>query len=479
MMAAARLIARDEWRYWQRSKLLRAAAVLSLILLVSAIAVTYDRVQAQAAQRSELQAAAETAFTTQPDRHPHRMVHYGHYVFRAPPPLAVIDPGVDRVTGTALFLEGHRQNSAAFPPAHADARAGALGHLTPAFVYQIILPLLLVLMAHGALTREREGGTGIALVSSGVSASTLWAGKALALLSAVGLLLVPLLLVSLGAALAGESLPLVGVYFLAYALYLSIWALGTLALSAAVTRSAVSLALALGAWALVTLVLPPTTSSLVRATLPTASRLADDVALAQELRSLGDGHNENDPAFSRLRANLLEEYEVERVEDLPVNFRGVVAQSAEADLTELMNRYADQRHAYEQRQARRLSTFGLLSPQLALRQFSRVGAGTDLATHHRFLQEGEAARFALVQQLNGLHANELRYTDDINRSRNAAAERRSRISAHHWRDLESFHFEVASAPARLASAAPSLLALILWGALTAFASLTVTRRSYG
>jgi len=60
------------------------------------------------------------------------MVHYGHYVFRAPPPLAMFDPGVDAVTGQSLFLEGHRQNSAMFADARAEARTGGFGALTPA-----------------------------------------------------------------------------------------------------------------------------------------------------------------------------------------------------------------------------------------------------------------------------------------------------------------------------------------------------------
>ena len=63
-----------------------------------------------------------------------------------------------------------------------------------------------------------------------------------------------------------------------------------------------------------------------------------------ELREVGDGHNAGAPQFMQLRANLLVQYDVERVEDLPVNFRGVVSEVAEADVTEVMNRFAEGTH---------------------------------------------------------------------------------------------------------------------------------------
>ena len=49
------------------------------------------------------------------------MVHYGHYVFRTPAPLARFDPGLDAVTGQSIFLEGHRQNTAMFAASGASA----------------------------------------------------------------------------------------------------------------------------------------------------------------------------------------------------------------------------------------------------------------------------------------------------------------------------------------------------------------------
>lgn len=155
-MSAVLRIALEEWRLWLRSRIVVAAALIIAVLLAATAALTIDRLTTQQAQRADQQVSAEQAFFSQPDRHPHRMVHYGHYAFRLPPPLAVFDPGVDAVTGQSIFLEGHRQNTAMFADAKASANTGGFTALTPANLYQVLLPLLIIIIGHGVILRERE-----------------------------------------------------------------------------------------------------------------------------------------------------------------------------------------------------------------------------------------------------------------------------------------------------------------------------------
>ena len=49
-----------------------------------------------------------------------------------------------------------------------------------------------------------------------------------------------------------------------------------------------------------------------------------------DLRKLGDGHDASDPAFEALKQRLLAEHGVDSVEELPMNFRGVVSEYNEA-----------------------------------------------------------------------------------------------------------------------------------------------------
>jgi ABC-2 type transport system permease protein len=461
-MKALLAIAAAEWRCWLRAKLALLGALAMAVLLVATTVLTHGRTQEARAERAQSQAQAEAAFWEQPDRHPHRMVHYGHYVFRAPAPLALLDPGLDAVTGQSIFLEGHRQNTAMFAAAGASADLGALSWLSPALVYQLFGPLLLILLGHATLVREREAGTLATLLAQGTPGRLLLAGKALALGAWLLLMLLPLALGALLAQHQGEpaasAWALVGVY----GLYLSVWAALTLIASALFQRRSAVLVALVALWIALNLVLPALAANAAAQTASGLGKLETDLKMLTELRKLGDGHNANDPAFARLRADLLAQYKVERPEDLPVNLRGVVAQYAEAKLTRTLNDYAERQMRAETAQAQALARWGWLTPALAVAEASRAVAGTDLVHHHRFLREAEALRYDFVQSLNRLHTEALAYSDDIRRSSDAAAERRTRVDAGHWQLLRRFEFRPDAAEARIAQARGPLHMLLLW-----------------
>ncbi len=459
------VIATAEWRYWLRSRLALGGALLITALLLTTTAATTLRLQNETAERSDQQAKAETAFLTQPDRHPHRMVHYGHYVFRTPAPLALFDPGLDPVTGQSIFLEGHRQNTAMFATSSASADLGGMSWLSPATVYQLLGPLLVILLGHSLVAREREAATLPTLLAHGTSGRVLLAGKALALLSFVVILLLPL---AFGASLAvvqGEKPAAAGALIGSYMLYLSVWAALALLASALFRNRATALATLATMWIALTLVLPAVAASSAAKAAPMVGKLEDDLAMLAELRELGDGHNANDPAFAQLRAELMATYGVQRVEELPINLRGVVAQFSEQKLTATLNRYAEARMSSESRQAAALAVYGWLSPTLAVAEASRTVSGTDLAHHHRFLREAEDLRYSFVQGLNQIHAEKLAYADDIRRSSDPAAERRTRVDAANWQLLERFRFQPYSAGARIQRARPQWLMLSVWCAV--------------
>jgi ABC-2 type transport system permease protein len=464
------VIAAAEWRYWLRSRLALGGALLITALLIATTALTTLRMQSETAKRTQHQAKAETAFLSKPDRHPHRMVHYGHYVFRTPAPLALFDPGLDSVTGQSIFLEGHRQNTAMFAASDASADLGGLSWLSPAMVYQLFAPLLVILLGHGLVAREREAATLATLLAQGTSGRVLLAGKALALFSFVVVLLIPLALGAGFAVLNGEQLLAAGALMIAYLLYLVIWGALALLASAFISNRAAVLATLATLWIALTLVLPAVAVSSAANAAPMAGKLEDDLAMLTELRKLGDGHNANDPAFAQLRADLLAKHGVQRVEDLPVNLRGVVAQASEQKLTDTLNRYAQARMAAETQQALALSVHGWLTPLLAVADASRAVSGTDLAHYHRFLREAEDLRYAFVQRLNQIHAEKLTYADDIRRSSDTEAERRTRVDAANWQLLERFRFQPDAAGIRIQQARTQWLMLGLWCALLMMAT---------
>jgi len=472
-MRTAIYIAAQEWRYWSRTRLVAAVAMLAFLLIIVSSFTTFKQITTEKEARTSLQVAAEQTFRDQPARHPHRMVHYGHYVFRTPTALAPLDPGIDPFTGTVMFLEGHRQNTATFSPSYDGAKAGPFSALTPALTYQLFVPLVLLIIGFSSVTREREASTDRQLITSGVSAPTILMGKMLALISAAGLLLIPIFV---GGVWSGADSNITAVFLALYTAYLLAWVMIIIAVSTWSARSSSSLLSLISIWVCLCILAPRLLAGFANAQIPTASQIETDMEVVVALREIGDGHNANDPAFNRLRESLFEKYSVDRVEDLPVNFRGVVAQAAEADLTDILNEYAEKRMANRVKQTAMVSSLQFISPFVALQSASMIAAGTDLRTHHRFLRQAEATRFEFVQGLNKVHAEKMAYADDIRRNSDSEASQRTRMSAENWRVLQDFDFSPFPAENRLSLVIGSLLLLVLWSLLAALVSWFGARR---
>lgn len=475
-MSAAFRIAGEEWRLWLRSRVVIAAALIIAVLLAATSVLTINRVADEQTQRMQQQEVAEETFFAQPDRHPHRMVHYGHYAFRPPPPLAVFEPGVDAVTGQSIFLEGHRQNSAMFADTKAAADLGGFAALTPASLYQLLLPLLLIVLGHAMFLRERESGTLAVLLAQGSSGVSLALGKATALLSVIAIFMVPLALVASYGVALGESALAAASLVAGYFVYLCAWGAIVLAASILIRQRAVSLGVLVFVWLFAALIVPRFAINASSAAIDAPGKIESDLMMLAEQRKLGDGHNAADPAFAQLQVQVLEQYGVETIEELPINWRGVVATYSEAELTDLLNRFAENRMALEAEQSRLFDLFGLLSPTIAVASSSRTLAGTDLATHHRFLREAEALRFDFVQALNQAHSTDLDYALDIDRNRDDASAQAARINAESWQVLDTFRFRPDSAGERLARAGLSLGVLLLWLTMSGGAVVWAARR---
>jgi len=474
-MSVARLIARDEWRMMMRNRVAIIAFVLLVLLTLVAVASSFAHQRRIADLRDRHAHAADTAFDAQPDRHPHRMVHYGTFIFRPLGPLAAFDPGVDAFTGSSMFLEGHRQNTANFGDVRQSSLLIRFGQLTPAFVLQVVAPLLLIFLGYGALARETERGTLRLLMLQGAGRGQVVRGKLLAL-GTVALLAGTPAAIGL-VAIAGQpgalALPMLAIAA-GYAAYLLLWTMLILLVSAVVRRRRDALLALVALWAVAVVLLPRVAPDIASAAIPLTNRLQTDVAIARDLRRMGDSHDPDDPHFAAFRQAVLDRYGVSRIEDLPVNYKGVVALEGERMTASLFNRYAAADFAAQAGQNRLVEAVGLLSPAIALRSLSMAAAGTDVAGHRRFLEQAEAYRYALVQRLNRLQAAGVSYADDV--ATDAGADRRKRIAAGHWQAMPDFSF-IASDGATLAVAAlPGLAVIAAWLVGAALLLALATRR---
>lgn len=448
-------IAVEEWRLMRRDRVAMLGLALLLVLSAMAAFTAWDQRRDAAEQRQRHQAQVDHEFDAQPDRHPHRMVHYGHFVFRPLNPLAAFDTGIDPYTGHTLFLEGHRQNSANFGDVRQSSLLLRFGQLTPAFVLQVLAPLLLVFIGHAAVARERESGTLRLLMTQGLRPATLVAGKCVALLAVAGVMLLPALMTLAGIALASEASGALAVALrLAYAAWLALWALGVVLVSTLARRGRDALMALLAVWTVTVVLLPRLAPELVTSALPMPTRLETDIAVARDLAAMGDSHNPDDPYFNEFRRKVLAQYGVSRVEDLPVNYKGLLGMEGERLTSELFDRYARQSFELQEQQLSRLQGVAALSPVVALRRLSMGASGTDLPSYHRFLAQAEAHRFQLIQALNRMQAEQLTLATDKGSE--------SRISKDHWHGLAEFQFKAEPMGDTLRRLAPLGGVLLAW-----------------
>lgn len=455
-MSSVLRIAVEEWRLLRRDRVAVLGLVLLLLLTAVASFTAWEQRRSSAAERARHQSQVDHEFEAQPDRHPHRMVHYGHFVFRPLNPLAAFDAGVDAYTGHTLFLEGHRQNSANFGDVRQSSLLLRFGQLTPAFVLQVLAPLLLIFVGHASLARERESGTLRVLLAQGVSSWQIVAGKLLALMGVAALALLPALL-ALGWIVLATPTPLglVAVLAAGYAVWLLIWVLAIVVLSASFARARDALVALLAVWAVSVVLVPRLAPELAASTLALPTRFETDIAVARELAALGDSHDPNDPYFADFKKKLLAQYGVGRVEDLPVNYKGLLGLEGERLTSALFERYADAGFERQAAQLRLVDRFAWLSPVIALRRLSMAAAGTDLQNYRRFVEQAERHRYQLVQQLNRLQAEKLSFAGD-------RSSRDSRISPEHWLGLADFRYEAAPPSEALSRAVPAAGVLLSW-----------------
>ena len=432
--------------------------LLGLVIALGVVAVLGARHHAasEAEQRARYQAMVERQWLEQPARHPHRVIHYGFLVFREEAPLAFFDPGVGAWAGTSLFLEGHRQNTANFGDARHATGMLRFGRLTPASVLSLLLPLFVVVAGFASVSAERERGTLRLLLAQGATPAQILAGKVLGTGAVAALAALPIGLAAVAIAGSGAVGPvsmgrMAGLAAI-YAAYLAGWVLVTVLASSFRGSSRSALALLLAAWVALCVAVPRLGASVAGALHPLPSRAEFTAQVERALNEVGDSHNPQDPFFRSLRDEYLARYEVSSVEELPVNWGGVVSREGEAISSRIQEEHQQDLVEGQRRQDHVLSWAGLLSPYLAARDLSMAVSGTGPEAVEAFRAQAEAHRYDLIQRLNDLHINEIRYEND----------RAQRLSRAHWAEFPTFGTRPPPLGGVLAARSLSLSALALW-----------------
>ncbi|MEN7551613.1 DUF3526 domain-containing protein [Rapidithrix thailandica] len=451
-------IARKEFISTLRDKRFVTLSALLFFLLLTATLVGLHSFNQLQAERTAAQETVREQWVNQPDRHPHRVAHYGSFVFRPKSGLSFLDFGIDSYTGVSVFLEAHRQNSANFSQAQQSGSLIRFGEMTVAFVLQMLLPLLIIFLCFGAFTQEKESGTLKILLTQGITLRQIAWAKIRGYSQVTGLITGPALLVA-GCFIFGlnsfevnpEIFFRLFLFLSLYAVYFFICIAGSVIVSALSKSSRLALVSLLGIWILSCIIIPKAASNLGAGLYPAPTKAQMDADVHEEAVKGIDGHNPKDKRGEALLTSLLIQYRVDSVHQLPVNFEGIVMAEGEEYSSKVYQKHFEELQQTFHQQNSIAVWAGFFNPYLALRQLSMGLAGADFHHYVHFQQEAESYRYRFVQRLNELQATHITYGN-----------KNQRLAAETWSTFEPFDYRAPSVGWVLVRHLIPLLALGGW-----------------
>ena len=172
-----------------------AWGVLGTYFIILALSCVASRLTwtGQAAVQTSRHRQAREEWLTQTADSPHQATHNGTMVYKFLSPLSSIDRGADPELGMAVKLESHRRHEG---NVHRNDRLRLLrlDFSTPALLIQTVFPLVIILISHAMVSREREQGTWGLLASLGVTRRQAILGKLLAVFFLTVALSLPVLI---------------------------------------------------------------------------------------------------------------------------------------------------------------------------------------------------------------------------------------------------------------------------------------------
>jgi len=341
------------------------------------------------------------------DVNPHRAAHYGTYVFKKANLLSSLDEGVNSVTGNVLRVEGHVQNEIVHSEASQMQIASKFGKLKSSLLLQYILPLMLFFLAYNSVTNEKQSGRLKLLALQGATISSLVWAKTLSvwfysvLLLALTILAYSLLnLFTITTDIAIRSMLL----FAAYAMFYFVISGLTVYFTMAWKNSAVALTSMLALWIMWTIFLPSILMTSVEKWHQLPSRNTFEVAMKND-RSKGiDGHNPADERGKTLAQQILTEYGVDSLSQLPINFDGIRMQADEEYGYIVWDKHFGNLRTILEKQKQSYQLAGFINPFVSLQNASMGFASSDNLHHSEFLIQVEEYRRDFIKKLNDKHA---------------------------------------------------------------------------
>lgn len=458
-----KILARQVWdNKFRHSVTVWLTGICNLFLLIALLS-GYLNVNRQQDTVDTYSHEVRERWENRPDKHPHRMAHYGYVAFRNPFPLSFFDFGIDSYVGKAVFLEAHKQNTVNFSEASFSNGLVRFGEINAGMVLQLLLPLFIFFLGYDLVVKERESGTLRILLAQAISWPEIVFGKSVGLFYITLSLVIPSFLVGFMLLLYndpsfGNAQVLLRYIFLctSYLIYFFIICTLSVLISAISQRSKTSLIRLIGLWLLFTLVTPKISQVIGYNLYPTPSKVEFESNIEEEVTKQGDSHNPNDPHFKKLKDSVLKVYNVDSTHKLPFNYSGFVMREGEKLSASTFMSHQKNLVALFKKQQRVVFNTAIINPFIAIKNISMSLSGTDYDAFEHFQDQTEVFRYDLAQKMNEL---QMKF---ISNKVKSSSDKNAKISKEHWAQLPDFRHEHLALSTVLKNSMLSIISLMIW-----------------
>ena len=400
---------------------------------------------------------------------PHSAAHYGTYAFKPISVLNSIDEGISSVTGNVLRLEGHRQNDMIFSEASQSLIISKFGKLKPSLLFQFIIPLLLIFFSFNTYINERQSGRLKLMLVQGLSLRKIIFSKVLSVWI-IGLLLLLITLVIQiifnSSNLNADVFIRLFTLFISYSFYYLILINITILLSVIFKSSTAALSLTVLTWVFWTIFFPTIMGNTSEKLSPLPTRIEFKEAMSED-RSKGiDGHNPRGERRDELEKATLQKYNVDKLEDLPINFSGIVMQEDEEYGNMVWDKHFGDLYIQLEKQKNNYQLSGLINPFAALQNLSMGSSGSDMFHHLDFLNKAESYRRVFIKSLN----------DEYAFGGSKTGERGWKATNEFFRSVKDFKYELPAFLSFYSKYFIDFIVLCFWVFITSFLLYFFTRK---
>ncbi|HUP11311.1 MAG TPA: DUF3526 domain-containing protein [Niastella sp.] len=466
-MSIVKLIAGHFIKTVWKSKVIVPIYMVWLALVLYAVVTGYATYTKQNELRKNYQAKARQSWEANPDKHPHRMAHFGSFAFRIKHPLSMFDNGMESYTGNAVYLEAHKQNTANYSEASFSTGLLRFGEISLAMLLQTVLPLILFFLGFNVVAQQRENATLKILVSQGAGFKQIIWGNSLGLFFVSLIFLLPVLVATVAMVTvqcsAGAGifirLAMISLSTVVFLWVISVLAIGVSAISSTGRSALLSL---LGMWLVLAIVLPKTLQATGNYLYPAPGKIQFQAAVEADILKQGDSHDPEDVHFKKLKDSVLRANKVDSVQQLPFNYSGFIMQEGERMSAQVYDAHLQRLHNVYDKQNRVSYNAAFINPFISFKNIAMAFSGTDFAAYRHFQQQAETYRYHLAQTMNVL---QMKY---ISNKKLRSTDKPYSIDKSHWTSFNDFTYQYRPVSAIIKQQWVALAALSLWLVMSVF-----------